>query len=352
MIIKIILLVIISIVLMILAYFFLIKPGLSGSSTKSTSKANMMLHDILKLSLDYENNNLKDVSLSIVSSLKNYYNIDYCSVFIYENSKLKLLASNVERSYHGNIEGQVNSLINGIKDFKADIKKAEHYLSYASARERRIKFSYFIPLEIGSNILGAIYIENKEIEKLKLKGEFFMLVIENITLVLQSFMFYIRDALTGAYNRNYMNNFLKNHLTDDVYSISIFDIDFFKKFNDTYGHLYGDITLKQVCNYVKGCLDSSDLLFRYGGEEFIIFFDGKTQDEAFMILENIREGFSNLKIVKDGITAEVRCSFGVYQPSTPVEDVSIDSLIKKADAALYKSKENGRNRTTKFSDLQ
>lgn len=320
------------------------------------TKANSLLRDILRLSFN-KYDDLTIAAMGIIGSLKNHYTIDYCTLFKADNHNLKLLASNAEPSFHEDIESEVNRALSNMDHYKASITLSEDYLSYFSARKRNVKYSYFIPLNIDKKLIGAIFIENNNIKDLNVEKEFFSIVIENITIVMQNLLYFetinklaMTDGLTGIYNRNYMNLFLANALQKKKkFTLAIFDIDHFKKFNDTYGHLFGDLTLKIVSSFVKNQLNGNDTLFRFGGEEFILYLDNKTDHQAFSLIESIRSGIELLSIEDDKSKARVTCSFGFHEVCC--NDTTISEIIKKGDIALYHSKNNGRNRTTKYSDL-
>lgn len=319
------------------------------------TKSNTLLRDILNLSFNRED--VEDAAQCIIEGLRNFYKIDYCSIFKADNNILKLLASNADPVFHTNITKNVNNSLSKIEEYNAKITVSENYLPYDSATTRKIKYSYFIPLNINNILIGALFIENTNENDLNVEKEFFSIIIENITIVLQNLLYYetisnlaMLDGLTGIYNRNYMNIFLANALQKkNSFSLAIFDIDFFKKFNDSYGHLFGDLTLKIVSGFVKSQLNGNDIIFRFGGEEFILYLENKTEDQAFSIVEAIRIGIEQLSIEDDRNKTNVKCSFGCYEVSSL--DSVITDIIKCADVALYHSKDNGRNRTTKYTEL-
>ncbi len=219
----------------------------------------------------------------------------------------------------------------------------------------------FSPL-VNNGIIGGILIENQIATLTQDEMQFFELVAENIALVLQNLVYFKqimdqanKDGLTGIYNRNFMNMHLNSvieeaKLTGRKFSIALFDIDHFKKFNDTYGHLHGDKVLKEVSHYIEQTVRTSDTVYRYGGEEFIIYFANTGIDDAAVVLDKLREGVSRLQILTDkNELTQVTISMGVTE--FPTYDMSVQGLIEKADQAMYFSKENGRNRVTKYSDL-
>ena len=126
------------------------------------------------------------------------------------------------------------------------------------------------------------------------------------------------------------------------------DIDFFKKVNDTYGHAVGDCVLKTVAKTIKKELREEDIASRYGGEEFIFLLPHTKLEEAVVVAERLRNQVEKKKInieeynIKDTKEISVTISIGVSEYNK--NDKEPQALYQKADAALYKAKENGRNR--------
>jgi diguanylate cyclase (GGDEF)-like protein len=150
------------------------------------------------------------------------------------------------------------------------------------------------------------------------------------------------DPLTGLHNRLKLTPILADEIKradryDTPLSLVLFDIDHFKKINDTHGHLSGDHVLMQLSRVVQKLIRSNDLLARWGGEEFLILLPGADALMAFQAAEKLREAIARTSF--DGI-GSVTCSFGVAQYAPG--DAS-DALIAHADAALYLAKNGGRN---------
>lgn len=155
-----------------------------------------------------------------------------------------------------------------------------------------------------------------------------------------------KDALTGAYNRNFMFTQIQKDIEkaksrgDGIY-LAIFDIDNFKKFNDTYGHDAGDTVLKCVVQETQRKLRPVDFLVRYGGEEFVIIMINSNIDTASERTETVRAAIENTKLTFGGKQVNVTCSFGLTQLPP---GKSIEQAITVADKALYKAKAGGKNK--------
>jgi len=132
-------------------------------------------------------------------------------------------------------------------------------------------------------------------------------------------------------------------------SVLLIDIDYFKKFNDTFGHQVGDFILTEFSNTLKDNIRKYDTLARYGGEEFVIILPETGTEDAMIVAEKLRDLIAS-KIYKDTIDEyQVTASFGhaCCKPATE-DDFSKDLLINHADLALYEAKENGRNRVKTY----
>lgn len=158
-----------------------------------------------------------------------------------------------------------------------------------------------------------------------------------------------RDGLTSAYNKKYFADQLKTDFAfyfrhSQPLSLILFDIDFFKKLNDGFGHQAGDYVLKSLAAIVAKALRTEDIFARYGGEEFGIILRDTDGERAFLICERIRRGIENFQFTYEGKRLPVTISMGVAtleKENYP----NPKSLVKAADEFLYAAKHKGRNRT-------
>jgi diguanylate cyclase (GGDEF)-like protein len=158
----------------------------------------------------------------------------------------------------------------------------------------------------------------------------------------------VRDPLTGAFNRHYFSSQLTSELAyaarhEQPLSVILLDIDFFKKVNDTHGHLGGDAALLHLANVFAKSLRTEDLLARYGGEEFVILLRGIPVDRAMAVAERLRISLESQAVTHGETSFNISASFGCASlacTGSPVTDV----LIELADRRLYRAKELGRNR--------
>jgi diguanylate cyclase (GGDEF)-like protein len=164
----------------------------------------------------------------------------------------------------------------------------------------------------------------------------------------------ITDALTGLFNRNYFVEYMTSQVAtlesfpidapQRIISVVMLDIDFFKKLNDGYGHQAGDHVIKHVADLLKKSFRKTDIVARYGGEEFLAILPGTDVQGAAIAADKLRLAVANYKFEFDGKVMPVTISSGVAQINVGNENG--DGAIARADAALYFSKQQGRNRVS------
>jgi diguanylate cyclase (GGDEF)-like protein len=195
------------------------------------------------------------------------------------------------------------------------------------------------PLRNGSNAVTALYITVQDVTELA--------AYEHRLLEMN-----MRDGLTGVYNRRFLEKRLGEEF-DRVtrygrkFSMIMFDIDFFKKVNDTHGHQCGDFILKNVSERIASMIRKTDFLARYGGEEFCCLLPETGLESASLLAERFRKAIEDLKNLYQDNAVTVTISLGVSETSEAVR--SPDELLKKADDALYRAKASGRNRVVQAS---
>ena len=161
-----------------------------------------------------------------------------------------------------------------------------------------------------------------------------------------------RDPLTGAGNRVALDKTLQREIEltkrhGQQLSILMLDLDHFKLVNDEFGHSMGDKVLKEAVTCITGCIRQTDMCFRYGGEEFLIMLSNAEHAGALRIAERIRMSISALDFSNDKGRLQVTTSIGCA--TLMIED-SMDSLVQRADKALYQAKHSGRNRVVCDTD--
>jgi len=159
----------------------------------------------------------------------------------------------------------------------------------------------------------------------------------------------ITDALTGLYNSRHFFSQIKTEINrykrySRPLSLLILDIDFFKDYNDTWGHLEGDKVLMRIGETIKACMRSMDTAYRYGGEEFAILLPETMIQKACVVGARIKDNIgSQIFMPEEDTKASITVSIGATEL---VEGEDFKSFIDRADKAMYKSKETGRNKLT------
>jgi diguanylate cyclase (GGDEF)-like protein len=166
------------------------------------------------------------------------------------------------------------------------------------------------------------------------------------------------DVLTGISNRRHVLERVqeerfrmqreKRELTRRIMAVAMIDIDFFKKVNDQHGHLAGDAVLREVASRLRACLRIYDTLGRYGGEEFLAVMPNTTLEEAVIVAQRMHEAVGLVPVIYEGINISVTVSIGVASSYSPEEDAKF--AIKRADVALYRAKDAGRDRVLTSED--
>lgn len=162
----------------------------------------------------------------------------------------------------------------------------------------------------------------------------------------------LRDQLTGAFNRGYLDRQLSKEIQRSwryghPLSVIMSDIDHFKTVNDTYGHQAGDLVLKEYVTRINRSIRfENDWVARYGGEEFVIVLPETPPAGAIIVAERIRNLIANSPVTIQGGAVAVTVSFGsiTIENTSRIEEITMDAILGKADECLYRAKATGRNR--------
>jgi len=260
------------------------------------------------------------------------------------------------------------------KSFKASMEQnvpkyitAMTILDYPSADRRDIRSALMFPLYREDEYRGFWLLEDirgdafDNSEKVQLS-----IIKDNITLVIQNNDYAVnlenktselevankkleemanRDGLTGAFNKAFMHKKL-----DDVFNgnsrknaIAIMDIDYFKNYNDKNGHMEGDNLLKMLSQLITDSLRDCDMLFRFGGEEFVILFSDTNKQDAVMVAQRIRQKVQDFIFPFEEKQPNGDLTISVGVAAAPEDGVEKIKLLEIADERLYKAKSNGRN---------
>lgn len=162
----------------------------------------------------------------------------------------------------------------------------------------------------------------------------------------------LQDAMTGLKNRRFLEEYIDTLIAStqrqkNNMSILMLDLDYFKMVNDTYGHDAGDAVLKALAKVLKQSVRASDIVIRYGGEEFMILLQNSSGEASEKVAEKIRASVEAMKIPVAGTTLQKTISIGIAD--FPIDSETFWQAVKYADVALYQAKESGRNRWLRFT---
>jgi diguanylate cyclase (GGDEF)-like protein len=158
----------------------------------------------------------------------------------------------------------------------------------------------------------------------------------------------VTDPLTEIYNKRYINerlphDILESNLSGEPITMIMADIDYFKKVNDSHGHLAGDFILTKLAGLLKKIKrPETDWVARFGGEEFLIILNKTDSDTALEIIENLRLSIENEDNIYQGKDIKITCSFGMH--TLKDDEIDVAAFIQRADRNLYAAKEAGRNK--------
>jgi len=234
-------------------------------------------------------------------------------------------------------------------------KTVDNFYEYICEIETKKEF-FYLPIIRESKKITILYLQIVVPELFSpAKRQLAITVAEQISLGLSNLKLRetlhhqsIRDPLTNLFNRRYLEEYLQQEINRSIgdrecLGIIMLDIDYFKKFNDTFGHDAGDEVLRRVSKFIQLNIRRSDIACRYGGEELITILPGANLEQTKQRAEQIRIGINNLKIeYLDRNLGQITVSIGVS--SFPQHGSTPELLIKAADIALYQAKIQGRNR--------
>jgi diguanylate cyclase (GGDEF)-like protein len=212
-----------------------------------------------------------------------------------------------------------------------------------------------IPILGPSGLYGVVMVGHKILAEGYSSQELFFLeqLMSFLSQAVQNHLHYehsVRDVKTGLYNHGYFMTRLGEEIARTrrdtaTSSLMVMDVDKFKNFNDTYGHMAGDRVLESLAFTIKQAVRTGDIPSRFGGEEFTIMLPNTPRQTAWLVAERLRMSVAAMKVPWEPLLPQVTISLGVVSFDNRT-NAAPEEIIKRADEALYQSKENGRNRTS------
>ncbi len=294
---------------------------------------------------------LDEVLEKVTDSLKN--------LFTDETVALQLMGENFKRAARGKPLELPEELLTStaLKPRPILINNAPSFSQYKNLVEQGVTsfiISTFHHKRKITGIIGVFSFNNRhftirDLDLLRMVSAPTSLLVENAELFEKTKILSITDALTQVYNRRHFEKILETAISAAVekkgnVSLCMADIDYFKHYNDLNGHPAGDAVLRKIAEIFKKSIKGSDVVARYGGEEFIIIFPDTSKQNGLKLCEAIRKSVKEFKFSNEECqpSGDLTVSFGVA--AFPGDADTADELVKKADFALYKAKETGRNK--------
>jgi len=218
-----------------------------------------------------------------------------------------------------------------------------------------------VPLEVGRKRLGGILMESYQPNNyLRDESDTLVLFAKNLSEIINRMNTYqtvkdlaMIDGLTGLYNRRAFEERLQIEIErsrryENSLTLMILDLDKFKRINDTYGHIFGDMVLKKTASIIRGSVRTVDTVARYGGEEFAVILINADKNNSYKSAERIRSNIQSFVFEKDGIREHITISIGMAE--YPLDGTDVPTMISHADLAMYQSKRLGGNKITLFKE--
>jgi len=242
-----------------------------------------------------------------------------------------------------------------VEDIKSDFRfDTTQGISKDGGREKRSLIS--IPLVLGEKILGVLRVDSPNEKRFSMEdlrllsriGDLGAVAMESAYLYERIQDLAVKDSLTGLYLRRFLMDRLNSELPRELRSKSdlsllVVDLDYFKKYNDQFGHIAGDMVLKKLSEHLVDIFNNpGDIICRYGGEEFVVMLPDCTKIQAKKLAEDLRKKVEETKIILRREKTKVTVSIGVA--TFPTDAQIKEELIHKADQAMYQAKRKGRNK--------
>lgn len=322
--------------------------------------------------------NIEETTKSILEGINELVDSDYCSIIKLNKPHQQFLtldsiakdSVDINNDYiDDSLTKNVENMLTYRESFIIDnLKKEKSFINFELPLD--INSLIYEPILLENQMYGCILIGSKEVgkfTKMQLKiidilSNQAVIAIENARLYNEAQNRAIIDELTGLYNQRYFFealDFITNKcitckrtecISCNKTSLIIFDIDFFKDVNDTYGHQTGDLILSDIAKVIKENVRANDIVSRYGGEEFTVILPNTNQEKAFQIAERVRLAIEKTKFhSKNSDEIKVTISGGISE--YPISADSSSTLLAYADRAMYiGSKQRGRNKVSIYAN--
>lgn len=280
--------------------------------------------------------------------------LEFKAVVGYDKEKIQNIKLNLEETFaYIKTNGQLTKpcIIRNISAFNEAVLDQSKYKALKSAEGLTVKNTLSCPIVIDGMLYGMINIDSSEINAFNNEDidtmEFFSnqagIVIKNHKLIDEVLYLSRHDSLTNVYNRRYFEELYlsfmkKTQESNRSFSLVYFDLDNLKNINDTFGHQAGDKAILSFVNTIKKNIRESDLLARYGGDEFIAIFFNADEESVKHRIHKIKRLLDTTPVYAHGKIVKVEFSYGIA--NYPEDNAELQNLIKKADKRMYEYKTN------------
>lgn len=304
-------------------------------------------------------NKMQTILRRVTQHLRSILHADSCALLLLDPSRKELVlieSSGLTRWEKQNIRFRMGEGVAGwIAKSKQpvlieDVEDDPRFMKF-DAQRRTIRSMLGVPLMVNKQVKGVLTLTTRPGER-KFHAEdleLATLLSAHVALTMENNRLYdisVMDGLTNVYNRGYLQQRLQEMIAYSrrfrhPLSLVMVDIDHFKKINDTYGHQTGDAVLRSVSQMLYKSLREYDVVARYGGEEFALLFPSLEKLAAASVADRVRSHIADTQVRHKEHLVPVTASFGVA--SFPEDAETPEDLILKADQALYRAKQRGRN---------
>lgn len=302
---------------------------------------------------------IEELTALVTDSIIGAIGVDTCMLFIHEEDSGKQYFKVNTSTGMDLLESFKSALIEGL--YKEYFDNGKAYMDsnvdcsdYPFIEGRDVGSIIIVPLLRKEVTYGLLIAEHRTPDMFDENSlNFFKSTTSQISIAVNNANIYmkmeamaIRDGLTGLFNRSEIqknvSDLIYNRKEDEHISLALFDIDRFKRVNDTYGHLFGDEAIKAIAEVSKRFAKQYDCIAgRYGGEEFVLLMPGKTLKEAEVLAKEFHQAIKDIKLFYEK-TTEVRINVSMGISECPSLANDTESLLSRADNAMYYAKQNGR----------
>jgi len=314
------------------------------------------LASIMTSSLD-----IRQIYDSFIRELRKVLDVDWAALTLVEGEELNLLAitSEIGSAWKTGDRLPLKDtatewvVTNKVPLLEPNLPEESRFWTGKYHLQQGIQSLVFLPLMVGSEAIGSMCVASRrpnaysqsQIQLLSQLASRIAMSIENARLYAQAEQRARVDELTGLWNRRHLMERIQVEIGrhsryGGTFSVVILDLDSFKAFNDTYGHIEGDRLLKQLGLVLKGAIRDADEAFRYGGDEFAILLPQTSIKDAHEVAERVRH-----RITSEVKTGSVSMTASLGLASWPIDGIAISEIISAADKALYYAKQKGGNQS-------